>query len=71
MIGEDDAFAEFALEASADLAREVEFLLDPLGDGFDEGCEAGGGKGEITFEQAVEFEEGFVVEGDKVDLVGG
>jgi hypothetical protein len=50
---------------------EVEFFAEPGGEGIEEHTAAAWGDGEERFEEAGEFDDGFVVEDDGVELVGG
>ncbi len=54
-----------------DQALEHQLLLDPDGHGREEGPEATRGEGVIGLEQALELEEGLVVEDDRVQLIEG
>ena len=67
MLGEDVAPLELTPEPLVHLAGQVELLLEPEGKAHHEELEAPRRIGDIGFENAVEFEQGLVVEGHEVE----
>jgi hypothetical protein len=69
MVGEDIASVKALTEASIQLARQEEFLLQPQRQRFAKRTVAGGSIGEISFEQPFELGQGLFVEADVVQVV--
>ena len=70
MLGERDGLGIFASQATSDLSRKVQFLLQPLRHGMDERAVATGRVGEVGLKQPLELQERLVVEPDVVEVSG-
>jgi hypothetical protein len=70
VLEEDVAAAVAAAQATIDLARRVQLLLEPVGKAHQEHLEAGRPVGEVGLEQAVELEQRLVVERHQIEIGG-
>jgi len=55
MTDEGYGFVVPSLQGLSDLARKMQFDLEPLGHGFEEGSQPDWGKGEVGFQKPFEF----------------
>ncbi len=70
VLGEDDPAPVLTVELAANLSRQVELLPHPQRHRLEKGPEARRSKGEVGFEDALELEEGLVVEADVIQVPG-
>ena len=70
MLGECAPFLVPVFQTLADLAGQVQLLLEPQRHGLSKGAEPHWCICQIRLKQALEFEEGFVVKADEIQIFG-
>ena len=70
VLGEDESLFITVVQSATHFAREIEFFLEPDRHGRHERPKANGRKGQVGFQQPLEFQKRLVVEADVIELLG-